>query len=185
VRRLRLPLLALAAVISLALAPAAGAKSSAGCAGANLTPSVAHAAQMRHATLCLLNRQRARHGLRRLHAHRSLGNAATRYARLMVTQHFFDHVSPGGSTMAQRIKRTTYLRHTRAWSLGENLAWGSGSTATPAQVVSAWMRSAGHRRNILDGTFREVGIGIALGAPNGRSGATYVNEFGRRGQVHR
>ncbi|MCW2985255.1 MAG: hypothetical protein JWR63_2825 [Conexibacter sp.] len=179
-RRLRflLPALALAAIL-----PALPATSSAAsaCRGANLTPSAAHAAQVRQATLCLLNRQRAGHGLPRLREHRSLSHAARRYAHLMVAERFFDHVSPAGSTMAQRIKRTNYLRGSRGWSLGENIAWGSGGSATPARIVNAWMHSAGHRRNILDRSFREIGIGIALGAPNGRSGATYVNEFGRRG----
>jgi uncharacterized protein YkwD len=186
-RRLRFLLPAIATACVLAVAPAANAATATttsaaarACPGANLTPSVAHAAQTRRATLCLLNRQRARHGLRRLHLHRSLTNAATRYARLMVRQRFFAHVSPAGSTMAQRIKRTHYLRHTRGWSLGENLAWGAGSASTPAQIVDAWMHSAGHRANILNGSYREIGIGIALGAPTGASGATYVNEFGRR-----
>jgi uncharacterized protein YkwD len=98
----------------------------------------------------------------------------------MVRQRFFDHVSPGGSTMAQRIKRTNYLDGRRGWSLGENLAWGSGSLATPAEIVDGWMHSAGHRRNILDAGFREIGIGIALGSPTGGAGATYVNDFGSR-----
>ena len=189
-RRLRFLLPAFATTCVLAVAPAAATANPAptatsaamarACPGANLAPTVVHAAQVRRATLCLLNRQRVRHGLRRLRLHRSLGNAATRYARLMVAKHFFNHVSPGGSTMTQRIERTRYLRHTRAWSLGENLAWGAGSSATPARIVNAWMHSAGHRANILDDSYREIGIGIALGSPVGGSGATYVNEFGRR-----
>lgn len=182
-RRLRFLLPAFAAILAIA-APAANANAAhaanATCAGANLTPNAASAAKVRSATLCLLNRQRARHGLHRLRAQRSLSHAATNYARLMVAKHFFDHVSPAGSTMASRIARTSYLHHTRAWSLGENLAWGAGTSSTPAQIVNAWMHSPGHRRNILDPSFKEIGIGIALGAPTGQSGATYVNEFGRR-----
>jgi uncharacterized protein YkwD len=182
-RRLRflLPALALlATLIALPTASASAAGHSAACRGANLAPSARHAVAVRHATLCLLNRERARHGLPRLREHRSLRNAATKYARLMVAKRFFDHVSPAGSTLGSRIKRTNYLHHTRAWSLGENLAWGSGGAATPAQIVNAWMHSAGHRANILNGKFREIGIGIALGSPRGGAGATYVNEFGRR-----
>jgi uncharacterized protein YkwD len=190
-RRLRFLLPAFATTVALASTAAAPANAAnavpapahapAPCAGANVTPTPASAARVRSATLCLLNRQRARHGLRRLRAQRSLSNAATKYARLMVAKHFFDHVSPAGSTMAQRIQRTAYLHHTRAWSLGENLAWGAGMASTPAQIVNAWMHSPGHRRNILDPSFKEIGIGIALGAPTGQSAAaTYVNEFGRR-----
>ncbi|HWH92561.1 MAG TPA: CAP domain-containing protein [Baekduia sp.] len=181
-RRLRFMLPAFAITAALAIAPATSS-AAAGCPGAHLTPSAAHAAQVRHATLCLVNRQRVRHGLPRLRLQRSLNSAARRYARLMVRRHFFDHVSPGGSTMAQRIKRTNYLRRTHGWSLGENLAWGSGAAASPARIVTAWMHSAGHRRNILDRGFHELGIGIALGTPTGAAGgATYVNEFGRRGR---
>ena len=187
-RRLRFLLPAFAATLAIA-APAANANAAhaasapakhRACAGVNLTPTAASATKVRIATLCLLNRQRTLHGLRRLRAQRSLSHAATNYARLMVSKHFFDHVSPAGSTMAQRIGRTAYLHHTRAWSLGENLAWGAGSASTPAQIVNAWMHSPGHRRNILDPSFKEIGIGVALGAPTGASGATYVNEFGRR-----
>jgi uncharacterized protein YkwD len=180
-RRLRflLPALTIAAI---ALTLPASSVAASGCAGAGAHPSKANAAVVRHATLCLLNRQRIRHGLPRLRQHRSLTRAARGYASLMVRHRFFDHVSPSGSTMAQRIKRTRYLHGVRGWSLGENLAWGAGSAATPAQIVEAWMRSPGHRRNILDGRFREIGIGIATGAPRRTAapGATYVNEFGRR-----
>jgi uncharacterized protein YkwD len=182
-RRLRflLPALALTAtLLTLPTAPSASAATAA-CRGANLAPTPARAAAVRRATLCLLNRQRAAHRLPRLREHRSLSHAAARYAHLMVAKRFFDHVSPAGSTMAQRVKRTNYLKHTHGWSLGENLAWGSGGAATPARIVSAWMHSAGHRANILNRSFREIGIGLALGSPHGRSGATYVNEFGRRG----
>jgi len=176
--RLRILLPALASAALLLVAPTSS--SAAGCAGATLKPTAGDAARVHHATLCLLNRQRASRGLPRLREQRSLTGAARRYARLMVRRRFFDHVSPGGSTMAERIKRTNYLDDTRGWSLGENLAWGSRSRATPVQIVAAWMHSAGHRRNILDGGFREIGIGIALGSPTGGAGATYVNEFGRR-----
>lgn len=178
--RFLLPAIALLAVLFTLPTASASAAHAAACRGANLTPSPRTAVAVRHATLCLLNRERARHGLRRLREHRSLGHAAKKYARLMVAKRFFDHVSPAGSTMSSRVKRTNYLKRTRAWSLGENIAWGSSGAATPARIVNAWMHSAGHRANILNGKFREIGIGIALGAPNGGSGATYVNDFGLR-----
>jgi uncharacterized protein YkwD len=180
-RRLRFLLPAFALAATLLALPTANADAAATCRGAHLKPTRTHAVAVRHATLCLLNRQRAAHGLPRLREHRSLSTAAKKYARLMIAKHFFDHVSPAGSTMASRIKRTNYLKHKRSYALGENIAWGSGGLATPAQIVDAWMHSAGHRANILNGSFREIGIGIALGAPNGGSGATYVNDFGRRG----
>jgi len=182
-RRLRFTLPATAAALFALAVPAtspAAAPAKQPCRGAGITPTVHNAAAVRHATLCLLNRQRARRGLPRLHARRPLTAAATRYSRLMVTQGFFAHVSPGGSTMVQRIRHTSYLRGARGWSLGENLAWGSGASATPARIVDAWMHSAGHRRNILDRKFRHIGIGVALGVPGHRAGATYTTEFGSR-----
>ena len=103
----------------------------------------------------------------------------------MVSDRFFDHVAPGGSTMLGRVRATSYLRGARGWALGENLAWGTGSLATPAKTVDAWMNSAGHRRNILDRSFKEIGIGVSLGAPvevsAAQVAATYATEFGARG----
>jgi len=177
--RLGLPALALALVLILP----AGA-SAAGCRGAHLRPTAKNGVAMRHATLCLLNRQRARYGLARLREQRVLGKVAARYSRLMVREGFFAHVSPSGSTMVARVERTSYLRGVRAWSLGENLAWGAGGSATPARIVRAWMHSPGHRRNILDGSYREIGIGVVRGAPRragaARAAATYTTEFGHR-----
>jgi uncharacterized protein YkwD len=102
----------------------------------------------------------------------------------MVRHGFFGHVSPSGSTMSARIRHTNYLRGVRAWRVGENLAWGAGTAGTPARIVRAWMRSAGHRRNILDPSFREIGVGVAAGAPRGAGAAvaagTYATEFGAR-----
>jgi len=183
VRRLRLLLPAFAVAAATALAVPA-ISSAASCRNTNVAPSAANVVAVRAATLCLLNHERALHHLPRLRAQRSLGNAARRYARLMVTEGFFGHVSPGGSTMTKRVKRTKYLRGARSWELGENLAWGAGAAATPAEIVDAWMHSPGHRRNILDPAFREIGVGIADGAPRQAGAAsiaaTFVTEFGRR-----
>jgi uncharacterized protein YkwD len=182
-RRLRFTLPATALALG-ALALPTAAQAVRPCAGAHVAPRAGNAAKLRHATLCLLNRERARHGLPKLSAQRSLGRAASSYARLMVRHGFFDHVSPGGSTMTQRIERTSYLHGVRGWSIGENLAWGAGSAGTPVRIVGAWMRSPGHRANILNARFREIGVGIAQGAPRGAGRAvragTYATEFGVR-----
>jgi uncharacterized protein YkwD len=181
--RLRALLPALALVPAFALPAPASAGS--GCAGADLTPTTANVAEIRDATLCLLNVERRAHGLAPLAENGSLETAATKYSRQMVRDGFFDHVSPGGSTMVQRIKRSNYLQGANGWAIGENIAWGSGDRATPRETVSAWMGSAGHRRNILDRGFRHVGVGIGLGAPvrlrASSTAATYTTDFGRRG----
>jgi uncharacterized protein YkwD len=153
------------------------------CANENLRPAEDNLGLVRSATLCLLNHERTKRGLGRLRANRSLRGVATRYAQRMVTGSFFDHVSPTGSTFVQRIKQAAYLAGARGYTIGENLAWGGGSLATPKSIMRAWMNSPGHRANILKGAYEDIGVGLALGVPvaGGGEGATYVNEFGRRG----
>jgi uncharacterized protein YkwD len=154
------------------------------CADADALPGQAAGGDLRDATLCLMNAERTARGLGRLQAEPLLGRVAAGYARQMVRARFFDHTSPGGSTMMARIKATSYLRDVSSWSVGENLAWGTGPLATPRATVRAWMHSPDHRANLLDRDFADVGIGIAVGAPialdPGEFGGTYVTDFGRR-----
>jgi uncharacterized protein YkwD len=183
--RLRTPILAtLSAVLALAAsAPAASAGALQECSGASLTPSAQTLEDVRSATLCLVNRERVRRGLPGLRAEASLETAASRYAERMVRQDFFAHVSPDGSSMVDRIRRTTYLRGTvKRWAVGENLAWGAGRRASAARTVDAWMRSPGHRANILARGFDEIGVGVFPGAPvrGFTSAGTYVTNFGQR-----
>jgi len=65
--------------------------------------------------------------------------------------------------------------------VGENIAWGSGSLATPREIERGWMRSPRHRANILSQRFREIGAGVAAGTPERAGGATYTTDFGTRG----
>lgn len=153
------------------------------CAGADATPAAGNLGVVRRATLCLLNKERADRGLAKLRANRPLRGVATRYARSMEAQNFFDHVAPSGSTFVQRIKRSRYLRGANGYTVGENLGWGGGPLATPRNIVRSWMGSAGHRANILNGKYRDIGIGVSVGTPvpGVSAGATYVNLFGVRG----
>jgi len=173
------------AAAALAAAVCAAPASAQPCPGGDVTPTAANVAQARHATLCLLNHERKMRGLHRLRSSRSLRGAASAYSWAMVRDDFFNHVSPSGSTLVGRVRRTAYLARARGWMLGENIAWGAGSLATPRQTVNAWMHSAGHRHNILTARFTEIGIGIAPGAPvrlpDGLSAATYTTDFGARG----
>jgi uncharacterized protein YkwD len=69
-----------------------------------------------------------------------------------------------------------------AW-VGENLHWGTEANATPVKAVEGWMKSPGHRANILRPEFTEVGVGVAYEAPiNGSHGrsAVYTTDFGGR-----
>lgn len=178
-------LFAPALLACIALALPASAAAAAPCANADLVPSAANIATVKSATLCLLNKERTTRGLSKLSSDGQLAKAAQSFSASMVRQRFFDHVSPSGSTLGSRVRRGTgYLRgRVRSWSLGENLAWGSGELSTPAQIVRSWMNSPGHRRNILDRRFRHIGIGVVPGAPNdvrGQPAATYTTDFGSR-----
>lgn len=178
-------LLAFAVLVCAALVLSPSRAAAAGtCANTTLEPTSANLDSIRAATLCLLNAERTSQGLVPLAASRHLGKAASSYSRLMVRKRFFNHVSPGGSTLTSRIRKgTRYLNGSRSWALGENIAWGSGRLASPAETVDAWMRSPAHRANILAPGFRHIGVGIALGAPLSKTNlpsATYTTDFGRR-----
>lgn len=167
-----------------ALATPSVASAATPCTDADLMPTNDNAAALRDATLCLLNVQRASHGLKAFTSSPQLRKVAQSYSQAMVRQRFFDHVSPSGSTLLSRVRRgTTYLSGVRNYSLAENIGWGSGEYATPRETVKVWMESRGHRTNILNRRFRHVGVGVAIGAPQDSQGmpaATYTSDFGQR-----
>lgn len=161
--------------------PKAFPKSQTACPGRDDEVTAANLTATRRATLCLLNVERAQRGLKPLRGSTPLRRAAVAFARRMVRDDFFAHVGPNGDRLRDRVKRTSYLRGTRAWSLGENIAYGGGSQSTPARIVASWMASPGHRRNVLDGGYDHIGVGIATGLPTtGSGGGTYVTNFGSK-----
>lgn len=161
----------------------AGAAQAQDCANTHVRPTRENLDDVRQAVLCLHNRERARHGLALLRENPDLRSAAARHSTHMVDAHFFNHVTPSGRTMIDRVRRSGYLRRVHgAWSVGENIAWASGRLATADEITDVWMRSEGHRANILRAKFREIGIGISIGVPvsGAPSGATYTENFGFR-----
>ena len=173
---------ALAAFAALGVLAAAPASASAGCANKYAHPSEVSNATVKRATLCLLNKQRKAHGRRALKSNRRLARAARKHARDMVERKYFSHTSPGGVSFVDRIMRQDYVNPGEGWTLGENLAWGSYQLATPKSIVRSWMHSPGHRANILNSKFREIGIGVVTGAPvsGTENAATYSTSFGTR-----
>jgi uncharacterized protein YkwD len=170
--------LVLAALAALLIVPAGAG---AACRGADRPLGGGHFKQARAAVLCLHNHIRRAHGLHRLRLSASLSRAARRHSRQMVRLSYFEHTSPGGSTLVSRARATGYLRSAFTYSLGENIGWGEGSVATPRAMVRAWMRSPGHRANILHAGFRDIGIGLVARTPAGTGGGTFTTDFGRRG----
>lgn len=151
------------------------------CADSELPPTQDNLARERAAVLCLVNVERTKRGLVKLRNNPSLEKVARAYARRLVKEHFFSHVAPDGTTMVDRIHLTSYLNGLpRRWYAGENIAWGTGTSALPSDIVKAWMNSPGHRANILNKVYRDIGLGAYYGTPKTPAGGTYVTDFGRR-----
>jgi uncharacterized protein YkwD len=171
----RIAAVALAAAL---LGMPAAASAAAACPGADSAPSQLAAGERAGVVLCLFNDERAGRGLAPLQLDRRLSRAARGHSADMVAHHYFAHPSPSGTSFVTRIARTGWLHGRADWHVGEVLAWGTGSYATPRSAVAALMDSARHRKVILGG-FRSVGIGVILGVPfSDDDGATYTADFG-------
>jgi uncharacterized protein YkwD len=149
------------------------------CQNTDVMPTPETLEVVRAAVLCLHNQIRAGKGLPLLKENAKLRKAALGHSTAMVSQGFFDHTSPDGSTFVDRIIGAGYAKRNDGWTLGENLAWGTGDLSTATGVMNAWMNSAGHKANIVKKGYREVGIGIRLGVPSDEGvGATVTADFG-------
>jgi uncharacterized protein YkwD len=152
------------------------------CANTDVLPTGDNVDQIRAAVLCLHNQIRQQHDLPLLKDNAKLRKAAIGHSADMVDDGYFDHTTPGGTSFVDRILGVGYAKRNEAWTLGENLAWGTGDLSTATGVMQAWMNSAGHRANILKRSYKELGIGIRLGVPNDAGvGATFTADFGAKG----
>jgi uncharacterized protein YkwD len=160
-----------------------GVGAGAACPDVDLMPAVENLPAIAAATVCLVNGERADAGVPPLAANAKLDVASLGHSQDMVTKSYFAHASQDGSDVADRVRGTGYIPSNGEWTVGENLAWGTGTLATPGAIVQAWMNSQGHRENILRAGFKEAGLGIALGNPrtSDGQGATYTMNFGATG----
>jgi uncharacterized protein YkwD len=153
-----------------------------GCAGSWLRPVPANEPQVRAATLCLINAQRRRNGRGPLSQNVLLDRAALLHSLDMAKRKYFEHRDPDGVQPDARIVHAGYP----PILVGENLAWGELAQSTPANIVSLWMKSPGHRANLLEPAYREIGIGLAFEAPEPqdtpRQAAIYTTTFGAGGR---
>ena len=119
------------------------------------------------------NRVRADRGLKRLCIHPKLQRAVEAHTQDMIRRDYFDHGDVG-----KRLKKFGYN-----WRFcGENIAYGSGTRGAPGRIFDGWMSSSGHRSNILNRKYREVGIGAVTGNYNGTKNTTvWTVDFGVRG----
>lgn len=102
----------------------------------------------------LVNLERTNIGLKPLKLNEELSNVATIKSQDMINKNYFDHNSPTYGSPFDMMKKFGISYR----SAGENIAMGQ---RTPKEVVTAWMNSEGHRKNILNANFTEIGVGVA------------------------
>jgi uncharacterized protein YkwD len=153
------------------------------CQNTQLMPQASNLPLIRASVLCLINTERASHGKEPLQSNTNLERAAEGHGKEMLALDYFAHIAPSGLTPVERIRETGYVPSSEVgYVLGENLAWGTLSLATPEAIVNAWIASPEHLANILEGRYRETGIDVEPQAPEslaeGVEGALYTQEFG-------
>ena len=105
----------------------------------------------------LVNEQRSKNGLKPLTANWELSRVARYKSQDMVDHRYFSHTSPTYGSPFQMIRAFGLSFRTA----GENIAYGQ---RTPQAVVNAWMNSSGHRANILNASYTQIGVGyVAAG----------------------
>jgi len=101
-----------------------------------------------------------------------LDDAAAAKANDMFAKQYFEHISPSGVGPGQLVKTYGYDYITA----GENLILGNFSSEK--EVVDDWMASPGHRANILNGRFTEIGVAVVKSTYEGETVWIGVQEFG-------
>ncbi|MEU1368387.1 sigma-70 family RNA polymerase sigma factor [Streptomyces sp. NPDC005803] len=119
--------------------------------------------------VALANKERAAAGCGPLQEDAQLTDAAQRHSDDMAARGFFAHTNPDGADPGRRVTDSGYR-----WSTyGENIAAGQ---QTPEAVMRSWMNSPGHRANILNCSFKDIGVGVHRGA----GGPWWTQDFGAK-----
>ncbi|MFE0405710.1 MULTISPECIES: sigma-70 family RNA polymerase sigma factor [Streptomyces] len=119
--------------------------------------------------VALVNKERAAAGCGPLAEDSLLDKSAQAHSADMAARDFFDHTNPDGADPGQRITAAGYR-----WSTyGENIAMGQ---QTPEAVMESWMNSPGHRANILNCSFKDIGVGVH----EGPGGPWWTQNFGAK-----
>ncbi|MGW1962510.1 sigma-70 family RNA polymerase sigma factor [Streptomyces sp. NPDC001935] len=119
--------------------------------------------------VALVNKERAAAGCGPLTEDPQLENAAQAHSDDMAARGFFEHTNPDGVDPGKRITAAGYQ-----WSTyGENIAMGQ---QTPESVMESWMNSPGHRANILNCSFKNIGVGVHKGS----GGPWWTQDFGAK-----
>jgi uncharacterized protein YkwD len=118
------------------------------------------------------NGERTKHGLGALRENVELNHAAQTKLADMFAQQYFDHIAPNGNGPGTLAQNANYAYVT----VGENLALGDFKNNE--DLVAAWMASPGHRANILNSRFVDIGVAVSKGIYNGKETWIAVQEFG-------
>ncbi|WP_235974878.1 CAP domain-containing protein [Stappia albiluteola] len=133
----------------------------------------------------LINAERAKAGVPPLAFDSELNDAAEDHSEWMIQTDTFSHTGVGGSSPTTRIRNSGYDL-TGSWATGENIAYAtlrapSGTQDEVELLHQNLMNSSGHRANILNGNFREVGLGFETGEYRGRDTAFVTENFAKSG----
>ena len=124
----------------------------------------------------LVNVERGKHGAGPLSLNEKLNRSAQFHAQFMADRDCFEHLCPNEPELGTRVRNAGYK-----WrAVAENIAAGQ---IDPAEVVDSWMHSPGHRKNILNPAYNEIGIGYVLLDRDGGKVAYrhyWVQNFGAR-----
>lgn len=144
------------------------------CPGQNSTGS---AKRQLRAMRCMVNYARRKSGLRPLKSAGPLNRSAS-LKSTDIMRCGFDH-SACGRDFTFWMRKVGY--GSGCWAGGENIAWGQGKLGNPRNIFVAWLRSSGHRRNILSTSFNAFGVGLRKGRVEGhRDAQVWTTHFGRR-----
>jgi hypothetical protein len=117
------------------------------------------------------NSQRAKYGLPGLKENLKLDASAQLKVEDMFKNQYFGHVSPSGIEIGDLASEVGY----EFLSIGENLALGNFEN--DEVLVQAWMDSPGHRENILNKSYTEIGVAVIKGTFEGKTTWLAVQHF--------
>ena len=130
----------------------------------------------RKAMRCLINYARDHSGAHAVGSSKALEKAAGVKAGDVI-QCGFSHTACGrpADLYARRYGYTS----ASSWRWGENLAWGHGKRGSAREILKAWLNSAPHRATMLEGSYKDAGVGLRQGGFNGHSNVSvWVLEIG-------
>ncbi len=167
--------LGVAAVASLAVAakPAPAPDPERGethCERASTPAAESSLRDVRRSIRCLVNEERAVHGVGKLDKNKSLKAASQRHVRTMVDTECLAHRCPDEDDLETRLERAGYFDGAESWRYAENTGCGLSAEA----MVANWMHVVYHRINILDPDFRDIGVGVVQERVVGRCEKDYA-----------